>query len=230
MLRTSCAALAILAIVGCSIICTAKQPSDPQKVQSVQGVQSDGHDQSETLEQRVLRQDEDAFLEVANQGRKDMIPTLEKFAHDETAARMALAKLGVKQYLDEFVTDLTSTNSSLLNSWRGSNLRLGMRTEYAEREAELTAKGKALDRLVYIGDKSSVKYIAAELYNTNCPNRGNSDDLLMSRTPIAWLAARALSQMHLENAPRPSDEGDPEWLNYIEAWKKWWEKNKTKYP
>lgn len=181
----------------------------------------------ETLEQRVLRGD--AFLEVANQGRRDLIPALEKFSHDKTA-RMALAKLGVKPYLDEFVTDLTSTNSPLLKSWKESNLRLGIRMEAAEREAELISKEQALDALVYIGDKSTLKYIAAELYNTNCPNRGNSDNLLMSRTPIAWLAARALSQMHLENAPQPSADGDPEWLNHIEAWKIWWEKNKDKYP
>jgi hypothetical protein len=182
-----------------------------------------------TVEQRVSRGDDYAFIEAADANRRDLIPVLEKFSGDGTA-RKALAKLGVKKYLDEFVTDLASTNSPLLKFWEETYRGPGEPTVAAEREAELTAKGKALDALVYIGNKSTVKYIAAELYNTNCPNRAGSDNLLESRTPIAWLAARALSQMNLQDAPRPSAEGDPEWLNYIEAWKKWWEQNKDKYP
>jgi hypothetical protein len=179
-----------------------------------------------------------AIKEAADRKRKDLIPALEEAANtsadpDEPVriwAMAALAKLGDKKYLSESIAGLTTTNSPMFKFWNERNQRLGMRKADAEREAELTAKGIALDQLVYIGDKSAVKYIAAELYNTNCPNRAGSDNLLSSRTPIAWLAARALSRMNLQDAPQPGVEADPEGLNRIEAWKKWWEQNKAKYP
>jgi hypothetical protein len=190
---------------------------------------------NDSLEQRVNRGDPEAFLQAGNEGRKDLIPILENFANmstdpldgDRIKARMALAKLGVKKYLADFVADWTSTNSPTFKFYKENSE--GLRD--ADTEAELATKFKTMHRLIYIGDKSTVKFIAADLYNTSKPDRHRlSDNLLESRTPIAWLAAKALSHMNLENAPRPGPEPDPEWLNYIEAWKMWWEQNKDKYP
>ena len=196
-------------------------------------------DTNDIARAQVANGDTAAFLRAGTEGRKDLVPLLEQFANasadpfdgQRVSARMALAKLGVKKYFDEFATDLTSTNSPVFKFWKENNQGLGMPTLRAEREAELVTKQRALERLVYIGDKSTVKYVAAELYNTNKPDRPpSSTNFLESRTPVAWLAAGALSQMNLQDAPQPGSEPDPEGLNRIEAWKKWWEKNKDKYP
>jgi len=64
-------------------------------------------------------------------------------------AQMALAKLGVRKYLDEIVTELTATNTPS-----------GRELSRAEiREAKL----RALEKLAYIANPSRDKYVASPL-------------------------------------------------------------------
>ena len=77
--------------------------------------------EAQTLEEGVDRRDLAALKQAGNENRKDLIPGLEQAAEasaDPDAptriwAKAALAKSGVKKYLDETVTELTATNSLL---------------------------------------------------------------------------------------------------------------------
>lgn len=199
--------------------------------------------QTETLEQRVARGDGDAFIEAANHDRYDLIPALEKFS-DDTTAQKALARLGVKQYVDLFVKQLTdATNTDLYAYYRS-------REQRDPKTAEYLTKISALRNLPYIHDKSTVRAIVSELDDTNRPPSHSEH---IARQAPCEMAVLTLEGMGLENAPvvdkvKPA-ENDADraaiekWMREhpgqgpfatpeekITAWKKWWEQNKGKYP
>jgi hypothetical protein len=198
--------------------------------------------QTETLEQRVARGDDSAFIEAANANRYDLIPELEKFS-DDTTAQKALARLGAKQYVDLFVRQLTeTTNSTLYAYYRNREQRDPVTAEYM-------TKLSAFKSLLYIRDKSTVRAIVWELDDTNRPPF--SYDVIYD-TPAA-VAVSTLERMNLENAPvvdkvktgdtRAEQEAFVKWMEqhpgqaptaspeeHILAWKKWWQQNKDKYP
>jgi len=199
--------------------------------------------QTETLEQRVARGDGDAFIEAANQNRYDLIPALEKFS-DDTTAQKALARLGVKQFVDLFVKQLTDTTNTDLYAYYRS------REQRDPKTAEYLSKISALRNLLYIHDKSTVRAIVSELDDTNRPPRLARD--MVCEAPAAE-AVWILERMGLENAPvvdkvksgdtRAEQEAFEKWMEqhpgqgptaspeeHLAAWKKWWDQNKAKYP
>lgn len=120
-------------------------------------------------------------------------------------ARMALAKLGVHQYLEEILTELkTPTNSTLYRVCCGS-------------EDGYRVQAGALRKLAYVNNPSTIKDIAEFLQYTKRPNAGRSDYI---QPPLAKYAAQTLRSM-VKN-PLPTD--DPL------VWQQWWEQNKDKYP
>jgi len=129
-------------------------------------------------------------------------------------ARMALAKLGVKEYLDEIVLEATSpTNSPVYRE------RLEYRGSSTGAHDALMTQYYALKKLVYINNPSTIKYIASVLYDTYDPNKGNTGDVIW---PVP--AVEAAETLHRILGTSPSDISD------TAAWKKWWEQNKDKYP
>lgn len=199
--------------------------------------------QTETLEQRVARGDYAAFTEAADANRTDLIPALEKYA-DHGTARMALARLGVKKYVDLFVKQLTdTTNSDVYAYYMGSEQR-------DPKTAEYLTKISALRSLLYIHDKSTVRAIVSELDDTNRPPSHSEH---IARQAPCEMAVWILERMGLENAPvvdkvksgdtRAEQEAFEKWMEehpgqgptatpeeHLAAWKKWWEQNKDKYP
>ncbi len=199
--------------------------------------------QTETLEQRVARGDGDAFIEAANHDRYDLIPALEKFP-DDTIAQKALARLGVKQYVDLFVKQLTDTTNTDLYAYYRS------REQRDPKSAEYLTKISALRSLLYIHDKSTVRTIVSELDDTNRPPPVSQH---IARQAPSDMAVLTLERMGLENAPvvdkvksgdtRAEQEAFEKWVEehpgqgptatpeeHLAAWKKWWEQNKDKYP
>jgi hypothetical protein len=203
----------------------------------------DSYAQAETLDHRVARGDGNAFIEAANHNRYDLIPALEKFPDDSTA-QMALARLGVKRYVDLFVKQLTdTTNADLYAYYRN-------REQRDPKTAEYMTKVNALRSLLYINDKSTVRVIVSELDDTNRPPMLAQD--VICEPPSAG-AVRTLERMGLDNAPvvdkvksgdtRAEQEAFEKWVEqhpgqgptaspeeHLAAWKKWWEQNKDKYP
>jgi hypothetical protein len=188
---------------------------------------SDASTQAETLEHRVNRGDWDAFREAANANRKDLIPALEKFA-DDAVAKKALAKLGVRKYLDEIISELTVTNSGRYARVLKDNLEIGEPRTNAEALAEWRTRMAVFDDLAYIGDKSTVKVIAAYLYVKEWKKPFAGKDVGFG--PPSLQAAYTLEKMNLENAPDVRKIAYPSAENVIKAWQQWWEQNKDKYP
>ncbi len=179
---------------------------------------------TETLEQRINRGDYYAFLEAADAGRKDLIPALEKYASDR-AAKKALAKLGVRKYVDEIISELTTTNSGTYATNLKNYLEMGEPLANAEALAEWSARMKVFDDLAYIGDKSTVKVIASYLYvkEWKKPFAGND----VGFDPPSFQAVVTLQKMNLEGAPNTRGLSVTATLA---AWQQWWEQNKDKYP
>ena len=132
------------------------------------------------------------------------------------AAQMALAKLGVRKYLDEIIYELVGTNSPAFRvEQRGS---AGMaRTAVPD----YRSRSKALEKLAYIGDPATVKFIGPCLYETSnpYPRPPEATDAVIARS-LASYAAEALGKI-VTNGPA---------IGSIEAWQQWWEQNKQKYP
>jgi len=119
--------------------------------------------------------------------------------------RMALAKLGVHQYLDEILIELkTPTNSTLHKVCCGS-------------EDGYRVQAGALRKLAYVNNPTTIKDVAEFLKYTKRPNAEWSDYM---QAPLAKYATQTLRSM-VKN-PLPTD--DPL------AWQQWWEQNKDKYP
>jgi hypothetical protein len=178
----------------------------------------------EALEQRVSRGDDYAFIEAADAGRKDLIPVIEKFSDDSTAKK-ALAKLGVKKYVDEIVLSLTNathfstTNDGIMRA--GGSEKMPFDVIYSQI--------KAFEKLAYVKDPSTIKIIAAYLYDTANhypePPPGAMNDLLW--TSNAEIAIDTLRQIIKD----PPDIGKELTVDErIKVWQRWWEQNKNKYP
>jgi hypothetical protein len=146
------------------------------------------------------------------------------------AAKMALAKLGVKEYLDEIVSELTTTNSiSFRATYRELTDLAGASAENATRDATYSTQWEAFPKLEYINDPSTIKHIAPFLYDTADrspkPVTGAMD--IVINPSLAQLAVHALKQMV---KPLPNNVQGVTDMEEIRAWQQWWEKNKDKYP
>ncbi len=174
----------------------------------------------ESLEQRITQGDTAAIIEAADANRKDLIPVIERFS-DSKAGKKALAKLGVKEYLDGILVELTNTSSTAVASGRGMNPSV----DYAK----LSVQTEAFKKLAYIKNRSTVKVIAAFLYGKENPNdyivKSDSESdgywycMVIYERP-SEAAMKTLAQI-VDNPPASSD---------VKVWQQWWEQNKDKYP
>ncbi len=170
---------------------------------------------SESLEQRVTQGDAHAFVEAADLERKDLIPTIERFASNRddpssVSARTALAKLGVTLYLDEIVSELNLTNTTV------------------SRQERLWRQGQAFKKLAYIKDRSTVRLLASFLYGKENPEDyavGHVIFDLPSEMAMQTLA-QIVTNPPTTNLPGTSDTHDAR----VKTWQQWWEQNKDKYP
>lgn len=188
-------------------------------------------EQTNALEQQVKQQDLAAIKAAGSQGRTDLIPSLEVTVNmsadaDEPIriwAKAALAKLGVKKYLEETVAELTTTNSGLFAAKMNGYCGIYNSQQLRVACAKMRTMETAFETLAYIHNPSTVKIVAQFLYSTE--HYQFSTDV-----PPWWAsgaAVRALRQM-VDNPPalpavRTGEEED-------RAWQQWWEKNKDKYP
>jgi len=125
-------------------------------------------------------------------------------------ARMALAKLGVKKYLDEIMTELTTpTNSTLFKIIYGTG---------DPEQGVYKIQVRALGKLAYINNPSTTRVIAEFLQYTESPNVSHPHDYV--RPALAIFAAQTLRKM-VDNPPATDDAF---------AWQRWWQQNKDKYP
>ena len=83
------------------------------------------------------------------------------------------------------------------------------------------SRSKALEKLAYIGDPATVKFIGQYLYEISnpYPRPPDATDAVIARS-LASYAVDALSKI-VTNGPTGGG---------IEAWQQWWEQNKDKYP
>src|SRR5438128_1606623 len=122
------------------------------------GLAVDG-ERPESLEQRIDRGEVRAFIDAADLGRKDLIPAIERYAADESWARAALSKLGVKKYLDEVLLEATGpTNHPVYGE---AEKHPGSSPSKFDR---LRVQMEAFKKLAYIKDRSTVKVLASFLY------------------------------------------------------------------
>jgi hypothetical protein len=187
---------------------------------------------------RIQRADEDAILEAGNSGDSLYVPALEIQAGGRAAdrrviaAKMALAKLGIKSYLDETVAELTTTNSALFRSYRESDGFFGSPKADADRQAQYLTQEKAFEKLAYIKDRSTVKLIIPFLYAKENPEdyiHHGGFDMVVNQSP-SESAMSALAQI-VENPPvihLPGNSDDHSVR--LKAWQQWWQQNKDKYP
>jgi hypothetical protein len=140
------------------------------------------------------------------------------------SARMALVKLGVKEYVDEILTEATSpTNSPVYKD-------LGQYPQYFQRKSDaIKIQMLAFDKLVYLKDRSTVHVLAALLYA-----RENPQDYIVGGDVIfdlpSSMTMQTLAQI-VDNPPKidlppVSETHDAR----IKIWQQWWEQNKDKYP
>ena len=176
----------------------------------------------------VRRGEYSAILEAGRTGDTNLIPYLRAQITGEPtdppteAATMALAKLGVKKYLDNIVAEVAPTNSALFAAYQNGQ-PVGSSDPTVMHIINCHALEKAFEKLAYIRNPSTVKLVAAFVYNTE--SFYNAPDVPPSRPSGA--AARALRQL-VGNPPAlpPVYTGDEE----ERAWQQWWEQNKDKYP
>ena len=177
----------------------------------------------ETLEQRILRGDDYAFIEAADADRKDLVPLIEKFSDDNTA-RKALAKLGGKKYLDGIVAELT--NNAL--DAPGPN---GAPPTTVVKHERRWAQMEAFKKLAYIKDRSTVKVLASYLYAKENPDDyvdHGGKDIVVFETP-SEAAMRILPQI-VDNPPAVNLQGTNDTHEArVKIWQQWWEENKAKY-
>jgi hypothetical protein len=207
------------------------------------------------LSRRIKSGDREAMLEAGNTGDTSFAPKLEWFIQTEMgglsnqlakleennhkmgwssgfpvqaelaghyrdpriqAAQMALAELGVNKYLDEIIYELVGTNSPAFKAAkRGS---MGMLSAAAP---DYHTRSAALQKLAYIGNPATVKFIGPVLYETSDPYpRAPETRDVVVYTGLATYASDALSKI-ITNGPTTGG---------VNAWQKWWEQNKDKYP
>ncbi len=181
----------------------------------------------EALIARIQKTDEDAILEAGKSGDADYIQALQGVARGDaadrrvSAARMALAKLGVKKYLDEIVSELTNSTSVAVTSGGETHVHLNY--------AALAVQIAAFKKLAYVKDHSTVKIIAGFLYGkenaddyfvkSDSDSSGYWDYMLIYERP-SEAATKTLTQI-VDNPPAGND---------VKVWQQWWEQNKDKYP
>jgi len=139
---------------------------------------------------------------------------------DPTAvnARMALAKLGVKEYLDEILLELTDPTSSPVCKEREGH------PQY--RCFPIDVRNAAFNKLGYVNNRSTVRAIASFLPITTEPVTGT--DVMYDS--YSELAMRTLAGM-VDNPPQINLPDVSETLDArSKIWQQWWEQNKDKYP
>jgi hypothetical protein len=133
-------------------------------------------------------------------------------------ARVALAKLGIKDYLDEILTELTDPAHSPVCKERDGHPQF--------RCDAIRVRNGAFDKLAYIRSRSTVRAIASFLSVTSAP--ASEGDIRYDS--YANMAMRALTKI----VDDPPQTGLPEDSATLEArskiWQQWWEQNKDKYP
>jgi hypothetical protein len=181
----------------------------------------------ESLEQRINRGDVRAFMDAGDLGRKDLIPALEPYAGDESWARAALAKLGVKKYLDAILLEATGLTNRVV--YREGEKYTGSSQDKYE---TLWVQMEAFKKLAYIKDRSTVKTLIAFLDIEENPEdyvqRGGKDIVRFERPSNA--AMRILPQI-VDNPPAINLQGTNDTHEArVKLWQQWWEQNKAKYP
>jgi hypothetical protein len=131
-------------------------------------------------------------------------------------AKTALAKLGVRKYLDEIVEELTTTNSRAFKAEERSNA--GSRPPAVP---GYQTRSRALEKLGYIADPATIKFIGPLLNDMRNPYPyvPGARDLVVG-TRLGEYAVKALRQV-VKDGPATDD---------VTAWQQWWEQNKNKYP
>jgi hypothetical protein len=179
---------------------------------------------AQSLEARIDRGEVRAFREAGDLGRKDLIPAIERHAGDQPWARAALAKLGVRKYLDEILLEATGPTNQLVHQENEKHP-----APAASEHDRLGDQMFAFDKLAHIKDRSTVKVLASFLYgkeNTKWHNEGG-DVLLPSASSIAMATLAAI----VDNPPKVDALPTPEIeAAEIKTWQQWWEQNKDKYP
>jgi hypothetical protein len=179
-------------------------------------------DSKAALLERVNRGEYSAMLEAGRAGDTNIIPYLEgQITGNPTdpsteAAAMALAKLGVKKYLDEAIAELTATNSALFEAHMKNG---GCPFPSAERRkqcATMETQETAFKKLAYIRNPSTVKVVAQFLYSTEHYQFAHD-------VPPWWPSSAAIFTLRqmVDNPPQSDD---------AKVWQQWWELNKHKYP
>jgi hypothetical protein len=147
-------------------------------------------------------------------------------------ARMALAKLGVKKYLDEILTELTDpTKAPVAKTWGES---------FSSKHVGLEVQMKAFKKLAYIKDPSTVRALVSFLYAKESPRdyiEGEGSMDLTFYEPASENAMKTLLQI-VYNPPKL--DLPPNYISLpavqeghdarVKAWQRWWEQNKDKYP
>lgn len=151
---------------------------------------------------------------------------------DPTAvsARMALAKLGVKKYLDEILLELTDPKNSPVYKERDGHPGF----PHSKYDA-IRIRGRAFGKIPYIADRSTIKVVASFLYGEENPedyvegNEPGSIDLVFFETP-SQMAMKTLAQI-VDNPPKIDIPDNAYTYDArLHAWQQWWEQNKDKYP
>jgi hypothetical protein len=172
--------------------------------------------------QLVVKLEPEATRDLSPEQIENLKRTWWHPVYDDPAAvnaRTALAKLGVKEYLDEIVLELTDpANSPVCKEREGhpqyNCLPIEMRTA-------------AFGKLAYIRSRSTVRAIASFLSVTSEPDSTGSD---MKYEPYAHLAMRTLAQI-VDNPPQIDLPDVAETFDArTKIWQQWWEQNKDKYP
>ncbi len=138
-------------------------------------------------------------------------------------ARMALARLGVKEYLDEILTEVANpTNSPVYKERERYPQYL-----HSQRD-KLEIQMLAFEKLVYLKNPSTVKVLATFLYRSDPGDNVVGGDLIFE-TP-SEMAMKALSRI-VDNPPKIDLPAAAETHDArIKLWQQWWEQNKDKYP
>jgi hypothetical protein len=139
------------------------------------------------------------------------------------AAKMALAKLGVKKYLDETIAELTTTNSVLFEAHMKNGGCPFSSEEMRVQCAKMKTLETAFKKLAYIRNPSTVKIVAQFLYSTESFHTAPD----VPTWTASGFAIFTLRQM-VDNPPQTPVEYTHD--ARVKAWQQWWEQNKDKYP
>jgi hypothetical protein len=177
----------------------------------------------ESMEARIDGGEVRAFIDAADLGRKDLIPAIERHAGDEPWARAALAKLGVRKYLDEILLEATGPTNHLVH---GENAKYPVSTP--SKHDRLLVQMDAFKKLAYIKNRSTVKILAAFLYVVENPDDYHESEVFfpLPSEKAMEILPTIVDNPPIINLPAISETHDAR----VKAWQQWWEKNKDKYP